>query len=38
MQGCWEMGILTEGSAIFPGSTTEGEDIMVEMQKLVVLV
>lgn len=35
MQGLWEMGILTEGPVMFSGSTTKGEDIKVEMQKLV---
>lgn len=35
MQGLWEIGILTEGPVMFPVSTTKGEDIKVEMQKLV---
>lgn len=35
MQGLWEVGTLTERPMMFPGSTTKGEDMKVEMQKLV---
>lgn len=31
----WEMGSLTEGPVVFPASATKGEDIEVEMQRLV---
>lgn len=34
MQGFWEMGILTEGPVILPGSTAKGKHIMIEIQKL----
>lgn len=32
----WEMGMLTEGPVMFPGSA-KGEDIEVEVQRLVLV-